>query len=371
VQSSKYLRATALLCGALFNLSAQSAPTVATWNDQQTGLTWTACPIGDRPNDKRCEQEDQTRNRGTVASWGHAVLAAKTATIGGFDDWRLPTIQEVLTIYKCRAPQDYQDTSSELAVGRNSDLIGSLVGKAVSGAKAGLPQPRNMPTFLDIQVVRQANGNTNFRCPPGAGANYVFIGEMGGNSVSGKFWTASPTDLYMNENDRRYNQLNQSHVIFQANHGVNFFSDTSELKYFLVRGGTPGAEWQAALNAAPEAARGVDAANAKRQMDIEKSIESERNRKRQEVEAEAKKRENFEKETARLRASVKPGDIVSKGLVLEVRGDLIGVQTYRNICVTYSSNVNPFSHRYECQKYRQEAAGNEWIKRQDIYAPLR
>jgi len=59
--------------------------------DSSTGLMWQRCAIG---------QSGATCNIGepTESDWGSAILAAQSSTVGGFTDWRLPNIQELLSL---------------------------------------------------------------------------------------------------------------------------------------------------------------------------------------------------------------------------------------------------------------------------------
>ena len=80
-----------------------------TVTDTQTRLTWQRCPLGfaidtgasPGPQDDLCVVIDEQ-----PPTWSEALQAAETSTVGGFTDWRLPNVKELLSIVerKCVDP---------------------------------------------------------------------------------------------------------------------------------------------------------------------------------------------------------------------------------------------------------------------------
>lgn len=63
--------------------------------DSKTGLTWTACPLGQTLREGECSGQ---AFRGPRIDF---VRRAKLLEFGGHDDWRLPTADELLTLLDC------------------------------------------------------------------------------------------------------------------------------------------------------------------------------------------------------------------------------------------------------------------------------
>src|SRR5579859_3793713 len=64
-------------------------------NDHTTGLTWTRKSVGDKALD-----------------WKAAKAACAAARVGGYEDWRLPTIQELLTLVDYNRSNPAIDTAA-------------------------------------------------------------------------------------------------------------------------------------------------------------------------------------------------------------------------------------------------------------------
>lgn len=60
--------------------------------DKQTGLIWLRCALGTQWRGGQCT--------GTLGgySWSAALSAAQDATVGGYGDWRLPSINELSSV---------------------------------------------------------------------------------------------------------------------------------------------------------------------------------------------------------------------------------------------------------------------------------
>jgi hypothetical protein len=77
-----------LLCaGVQFGICQDSA---GTWKDNATGLLWSV------------------KDSGSDTSWVQANNYCKNLTLGGYADWRLPTLKELETIYDKRQSKMYK-----------------------------------------------------------------------------------------------------------------------------------------------------------------------------------------------------------------------------------------------------------------------
>jgi len=63
-----------------------------TVTDQQTGLQWMRCSLGQTWDGQSCQGDADTY------TWDQAMKAAKSFSYAGYDDWRLPTIDELKSI---------------------------------------------------------------------------------------------------------------------------------------------------------------------------------------------------------------------------------------------------------------------------------
>jgi c(7)-type cytochrome triheme protein len=64
-------------------------------SDNQTGLIWMRCIYGSSWNGSSC---DQGKSWYTWFSWNDAMRSARRIRFGGYEDWRLPNREELLTI---------------------------------------------------------------------------------------------------------------------------------------------------------------------------------------------------------------------------------------------------------------------------------
>ena len=64
---------------------ANVAPVAGVWTDPATGLTWTK------------------QDNGSNVDWNHANTYCSNLRLGGYSDWRLPTIDELQAIYDANA----------------------------------------------------------------------------------------------------------------------------------------------------------------------------------------------------------------------------------------------------------------------------
>lgn len=72
------------------------------WKDISSGLIWSRCSIGLSWNGNKCIGKAQNFFAPQYSE-ATTALAAKQFSLGGFSDWRLPTIAELLTLRACRS----------------------------------------------------------------------------------------------------------------------------------------------------------------------------------------------------------------------------------------------------------------------------
>ena len=79
------------MCGSAQLLIGQSkAASDETWKDSATGLTWAIKDNGDDVN------------------WNQAREYCSTSRLGGYSDWRLPTIDDLEALYDSRLTKEYK-----------------------------------------------------------------------------------------------------------------------------------------------------------------------------------------------------------------------------------------------------------------------
>ncbi|WP_167855933.1 DUF1566 domain-containing protein [Natronospirillum operosum] len=66
-----------------------------TVTDERLGLMWAVCALGQTWDDDDCVGEPEQ------LTWNEARHAARTSTLSGHDDWRMPTIHELRDLVHC------------------------------------------------------------------------------------------------------------------------------------------------------------------------------------------------------------------------------------------------------------------------------
>lgn len=68
--------------------------------DYTTNLMWTRCQVGKTWSGSSCD------GTATTTNWRNAHQIAQASEYGGYSDWRIPNIKEILTIveYSCSLP---------------------------------------------------------------------------------------------------------------------------------------------------------------------------------------------------------------------------------------------------------------------------
>lgn len=74
------------------------------WQDPATGLIWDRCSLGQKWDGVTCTGEAKKY------AWKDAIVAAKQQTLGGFNDWALPSVSELGSIHSCSTGVDLNST---------------------------------------------------------------------------------------------------------------------------------------------------------------------------------------------------------------------------------------------------------------------
>lgn len=247
------------------------------------------------------------------SDWVGAVETAKNASVSGFNDWRLPSLQELSTVVKCTD---------------------------------------NQQKILGDFSITSDSYERKIHCR-GVGGQYRFLNGIYGNTgPSNSIWTANAIP---NENDK-------------ARYALSFRYDTygraSSAAILMVRGGKPSQEWlQTLADADPQVQASIKSAKAAEIKAQAAAAEAAQQRRQEELITLTKKRQEA---TERIRRSPKPGDNTMQGLVVAVKGDIVQVQTYRTVqdCRTYRGDgscvvLGP----------RQTVpAGLVWMKKSELFA---
>lgn len=302
-----------------------------TWYDGKTGLTWTVCAYGEVLINNICSSLQEDGGKAVNLRWFDAFTEVQKTTYEGYSDWRIPTLPETLTILKCKTMSSIDRT------GR--------------------------PVYKLINLEKSAQG---YFCPPDSYGRELVSTIKTRNS----FWTSSSAISYGYSYKRAdYDSRKDEEAKFRprisiSNGEIGTTGTDPDITnhVLLVRGGSESVEWKEAISdayvikksesekeSAWKAKVAQDAINYKKQE--EKNIEDYKNKKQQ-----------YAAEQARLRSSVKAGDRISQGLVLEVKGNLVKVQTYKDVCTLYKSPG-------VCNTtfgLKTVAAGEEWLRREEI-----
>lgn len=322
---------------------ASSDPFKPIWTDPNTGLTWTVCEYGSKlirlGKITKCSMDDEDGGKSIRLRWFDAINESGRINFEGHSDWRIPTISEILTVYKCRKSNwEYEKKSNP-----NAEIWHSLV-----------------------------KYDDGFHCPSEIGGVGMFIDKIqkrGGFSV----WTSSPALQYGYSTYSEYaknEEIEGKPRLYIDYNGIKYNGTNIEetASFILVRGGDSSDEWLSAVKDAEVVSKffldNENKVNAK----IAESKAEAAEARAQEAEANRIKTQQYESETKKLRASVKPGDKIAQGLVIEVKDSLVYVQTYKRVCTMYRPDISPFSGQHECNSlsWKIEPGENVWFNRSDI-----
>lgn len=258
------------------------------WKDPRTGLVWSRCKLNEAWTGATCA----AKKGPSSSSLEEAVIAAYKLRLGGFEDWRAPTIDEINGLSHCidRGGFDTKDFR-EYRGDDGTPKRAYLSCKEVQG-DGYLPvigTPEIFPT------IRHAKG------------------------------------VWLTGFDSEAEQVLRDKSVYAVFSGSGM----------AVRGGKPAPFYAQKLAQAQVVDAKAQAAQA--------------------AKAQAKQQEEAEyaRRTNELQKNLKPGDRVAHGLVLEVKGDLVKLQTHELRCVSrhYSGG---------CERADVLVTGEKWVRRDEI-----
>lgn len=297
-----------------------------TWTDPNTGLTWA--------------------QEGPESTWYEATLyAAKTADIGAHYDWRLPSLNEVLTVFQCREMDDWA---------------------------------AEQPVVTWHPLVRNNSGSGLFRCPKTTapqGKNYSaerrFIQGFDKTFYRPGIWTTTTAAQagikFDAPKDRERAKISRPRIYFS--NGIDNLTAAPDFwtrstgTLMLVRGGTPSPEWAATVKeAGPMHELLLKAEKQERTADDTRYQQAQAAEQKRDIDLHRKR----QAETARLRTSPKPGDQAKQGLVIAVKGDLVQMQQPEHqICAVLGTAQTG----YGCKRYERVPARVVWLRKLELSAP--
>ena len=290
-------------------------PISTTWQDPDTGLMWNKCPMGAKWNPERYEKTGCDLEFRKERTWGEAILYIKDASLYGYNDWRMPTLQEFNTLYL------------------------GLVSNCAENKKSINLADKNAPFVYGCGKLKvQTDSLIGFY----ESYSPYWTSSVSSSSENGVALTMSYENIIGGPADR---------------------PKSNQLGTFMVRGGVSNGSFE----------RSVEIAKSDLAKEQEKEKElADASRKRQELENQKneKLRQAYNEGVVQFQKKIKIGDYTNKGLVIGIKGQLIRVQQYGSQCVYYSPNVNPHSHRPDCLKAEKVVTGEAWVNRNEL-APVK
>lgn len=305
-----------------------------TWTDRESGLTWTICNYGAAPvrnssdGSVYCDTSGQYGGEYISVTWHEAVRLVQKSNLEGYSDWRLPTLEELLKVFKC-TEDDIRSGGRVLRAGKRLDLV--------------------------------FDGNSRYLCPPntdgGAFPEGVPLRDV---------WTMTNPEEAGVSFDSSYDRSLISKFrpkMFLRGKIVSYDTNPYRASEFVMVRGSGGAAWGGIVREAEQVAENT--VNEEKAIKKRADLERERSdsEKRRIAEVMKGKLEKVRVETERMRKSPKPGDKTTQGMVVKVNGDLVEIQTYREECSLRKSDgsCNLFS-------ITKVPAGLIWVKRQELTA---
>jgi hypothetical protein len=281
------------------------------WHDSSTGLTWSLCRVGETWSGSSCEGTP------TQLDWVHALFSARDSRLAGYDDWRVPSFSEYAGIIRC--PTGFDESEyGRTNEARLKDAANDVNGVVIKSCKPISDHERQtlfhiLPDQFSFLTLKDSSyPNVDF------------------NRMEFVEWTSSYTL-----------DMNKTHFYPVMTNASTAMSNTSDrhLGTRLVRGGTAGSYQQALQTASTVLKNPMIRAKA----------------------AQAKQ-DDLTRRTALLRQNVKEGDKTTQGLVIEVKGSLVKLQTYNRVCVA----MNEFTNPPVCTRSQSVAAGEAWVNRNEL-----
>lgn len=310
------------------------------WYDERTGLIWDRCSVGQTWNDNTCV--------GTPTRIKYNDLLSSITQLNikkhlGYSDWSLPTFDQLATIANCPVFQrdgkgygqdapphgdlmyyvmchtDYKYQGEDDRGNKNGWIVDSLI-------------INNMPTTEHTQS----------------------------NAVLGyPYWSSSQQKKVISDSKVTY-KFYGSYV--SSGNVTPFITGPDHLYARLVR--TTHFKGKGALMQI-EAQREAEYKTWQTEQDHiakEKAkLEAKRKAEAQARQAEQarKEQEAYDKKVANFRKNLKVGDDASAGMVIEIKGDLVKIQTNDSQC-------SQRDHKGNCSNWINTPV-EKWVKRRELY----
>ncbi len=293
---------------------------VGLWRDPLTKLMWTRCPVGGTWKESECDGYPKSM------SWTQAMTYSQTANSGGYSGWRLPTIEEYMTLVRCgldvtpkEAAQDFQAN-----LGLPDGYVQRINGCFSPAGNAAQSNERDAGD-------RYGMGSDWYNAP-----HFFYKKVFNFYSINSfNFWTSSLSD--------------DAKVAFSVRSikAVNMnFNDSSSpssqnpVGLLLVRDGNDSGQYAKALQVLPAESEKVSLADQK--ANIQREKEARETAEYERKESESRKRfvtsldrdkAAYDQRTQTLRQHPRVNDIAQQGRILEIRGDQVRIEVYHKVCV--------------------------------------
>lgn len=270
------------------------------WQDPRTGLIWSRCLVAATWDGSDCTQQ----GRKQAGSLLEAVYAASEVRVGGYSDWRIPTPEEIDSLRDCSGDQGPGDAKTEYP-GNDG---------------------RTRRTFAKCKWGGE----------PKLGTKEAFSTTTNWDKSS---WLVSP------DPERPW-------IVYDGVLQPYDGQQSGPLSIRVVRGGKIPAFYSQLLAQAQSFHDKQVADNKLKQQEAQQATMARAQAKQQEA-------AEYARLTKELQKNVKPGDRVPFGLVLEVKGDLVKLQTYEQQCTIWFNSST-------CQRYEMVVAGEKWVRRDEL-----
>ena len=275
------------------------------WHDPVTGLIWMRCSLGQKLDNDTCVGDAKQ------IRWIDAMLEAEKMSYAGYNDWYLPSIDDLRSLRKCST--GYKTYNGNIRKERycNND--------------------RGNNSFVIPAIDQLAFPNTPIK-------------ERGKSWHTSWFWSSTYTFEY--NKPLPYIVEFGIQILSKDIFSNEDFRDLTDSRNFVrfVRSGNSHDDFSKNLLIAKDLSMKEDEYVAR--------VNNENIQKR-------KKEEEYVKKTVAFRKSVKEGDDTTFGVVIQVKGSLVKIQTEESKCTQRDYKGN-------CDNYINDSV-EKWFKRSEIY----
>lgn len=331
------------------------------WSQPGTGLMWGRCIIGGYSFEPHCS--DQQNDVKSDYTWNEAVIAADALVYAGYDDWRLPTAEELQSLQTCK----YEEGSEQAAQAKEWAATGQF-------EKLGLPfgcvskNDIRIPPELTrspISGVWTSSLISDYPVAPKLKPGeldtinrLVRSAKLGvDDPATTKPVPAVPAD---------FNPVQSDYVLIWGDGRASVTNKLRSGKLLVVRGGKGKNRADAIVRRAKAETGSIDEHYAKEEERYAQQVEEQKQKSLQAHADMRKQRADYEQKTIQLRKSVKPGDKLANGTVIAVKGEMVHVQIMKQVCTNFGTTLNPYTRQPDCFKYERVPDGTGWFNRSEI-----